>query len=122
MSGIEGAIFVHNGGFVAYALDREAAVMVSVYGWIYRVCTTSPQHLKYGLKEDVFGSVRSSRNANVCSVCLFSESVLEVMIFIFLAQVSHTSVLCLSKVSWIPPCKTKPKILCTLSIFFSCQT
>ena len=32
VSGIEGAIFVHAGGFVAYTLDREAAVMVSVCG------------------------------------------------------------------------------------------
>ena len=36
MSGIEGAMFVHAGGFVAYTLDREAAIMVrsSLYFWL----------------------------------------------------------------------------------------
>lgn len=36
MSGIEGAMFVHAGGFVAYTLDREAAVMVRsfLYFWL----------------------------------------------------------------------------------------
>ena len=36
MSGIEGAMFVHAGGFVAYTLDREAAIMVRsfLYFWL----------------------------------------------------------------------------------------
>ena len=68
VSGIEGAIFVHAGGFVAYALDREAAVMVSVCGHT---------DLKSSLKRNVFGSIRSSRSHNVClSVCLSSLSCL----------------------------------------------